>query len=36
LQLSPIVTRPGLVGTLFFLIKGLLWLIIPTLLVALR
>jgi len=32
----PIVTRLGLVGILFFLIKGLLWLIIPTLLVVLR
>ena len=36
MRLSPIVTRLGLVGILFFLIKGLLWLIIPTLLVALR
>jgi len=31
-----IVTRLGLVGILFFLIKGLLWLVIPTLLVVLR
>jgi hypothetical protein len=36
MRLSPIVTRLGLVGILLFLIKGLLWLIIPTLLVALR
>jgi len=36
MRLSPIVTRLGLVGILFFLIKGLLWLILPTLLVVLR
>jgi len=28
--------RVGLAGTLFFLLKGLMWLIIPALLVALQ
>ena len=31
-----IISKFGLVGTLFFLIKGLMWLIIPALLVALQ
>jgi len=36
MELSPFVARIGILGTLFFLIKGLLWLIVPTLLVALQ
>jgi hypothetical protein len=36
MQLRPILARFGLAGTLFFLIKGLMWLIIPALMVALR
>lgn len=35
-QLLPILRRFGVVGVLFFLVKGILWLLIPTLLVALR
>jgi len=31
-----LVRRIGVVGVLFFLVKGILWLLIPTLLVALR
>lgn len=34
--LSKYVTRLGVAGFVFFLAKGLLWLLIPTLLVALR
>jgi hypothetical protein len=36
MRLRPILARLGIVGTLFFLIKGLMWLIIPALLVALQ
>lgn len=36
MRISPFFAKLGLVGTLFFLIKGLLWLIIPALLVALQ
>lgn len=31
-----LIRRFGVVGVLFFLVKGILWLLIPTLLVALR
>jgi len=34
--LLPVLRRFGVVGVLFFLVKGILWLLIPTLLVALR
>lgn len=33
---STFLARVGLAGTVFFLIKGLMWLIIPALLVALK
>jgi hypothetical protein len=36
MRLSSFLTRFGIAGTLFFLIKGLMWLIIPALLLALR
>jgi len=36
MKLPPIIARIGILGTLFFLIKGLLWLIVPALLVALQ
>ncbi len=36
MQLKPFLAKLGLVGTLFFLIKGLMWLIIPAMLVALQ
>ncbi len=36
MRFSPFLARVGLAGTLFFLIKGLMWLIIPALLVALQ
>ncbi len=36
MRLSRYLSRLGVAGLLFFLIKGLLWLLIPTLLVALR
>jgi hypothetical protein len=36
MRIMPLLTRFGLVGTLFFLVKGLMWLIIPALLVALQ
>lgn len=36
MRFSSFLSRIGVAGTLFFLIKGLLWLIIPALLVALR
>ena len=36
MQIRPILARLGLVGVLFFLFKGLLWLILPALLVALQ
>jgi hypothetical protein len=36
MRLRPFLAKLGLVGTLFFLIKGLLWLIIPALIVALQ
>lgn len=36
MRLMPFLTKFGLAGTLFFLIKGLLWLIIPALIVALQ
>jgi hypothetical protein len=36
MRLRPVLARLGLVGVLFFLFKGLLWLIIPALLVALQ
>ena len=35
MRLSSILSRIGLAGALFFLVKGLMWLIIPALLVAL-
>lgn len=35
-RLSKYVARLGVAGFVFFLAKGLLWLLIPTLLVALR
>lgn len=35
-RLLPLIRRIGVVGVLFFLVKGILWLLIPTLLVALR
>lgn len=36
MKIPPLLAKFGIAGTLFFLIKGLLWLIIPALLVALR
>jgi hypothetical protein len=36
MRIMPLLARFGLAGTLFFLIKGLLWLIIPALIVALQ
>lgn len=36
MRLPKSLARLGLAGFLFFLAKGLLWLIIPTLVVALR
>ncbi len=36
MRIAPILAKFGIVGTLFFLIKGLMWLIIPALLVALQ
>ena len=36
MRLPPITAKLGSVGTLFFLIKGLMWLIIPALLVAVQ
>lgn len=36
MHIPPFLAKLGLAGTLFFLIKGLLWLIIPAVLVALR
>jgi hypothetical protein len=36
MRLPPIIAKLGFVGTLFFLIKGLMWLFIPALLVALQ
>jgi hypothetical protein len=36
MRLPPIIAKFGVIGTLFFLIKGLMWLIIPALLVALQ
>lgn len=36
MRLRPILAKLGIAGTLFFLIKGLMWLIIPAVLVALR
>jgi len=36
MRMLPFLKRFGLAGTLFFLIKGLLWLIIPALIVALQ
>ncbi len=36
MRIPAFIARLGLLGTLFFLIKGLLWLIIPALLVAVR
>lgn len=35
MRFSTLAARIGIAGTLFFLIKGLMWLIIPALLVAL-
>jgi hypothetical protein len=34
MRLPPFVAKLGLVGFLFFLFKGLMWLIIPALLLA--
>jgi hypothetical protein len=36
MRLSTFFARVGIAGALFFLFKGLLWLIIPALLVALQ
>ena len=36
MRIPPLLARLGIAGTLFFLIKGLMWLIIPALLVALQ
>lgn len=36
MRIRTFLAKFGVVGTLFFLIKGLLWLIIPALLVALQ
>jgi len=36
MQLRAFLAKFGLVGVLFFLVKGLMWLIIPAVLVALR
>jgi len=36
MRFRPILARLGLAGTLFFLIKGLMWLIIPALIVAIK
>jgi len=36
MRIPPILARLGIAGTLFFLIKGLMWLIIPALVVALK
>lgn len=36
MQIRPFLAKLGVVGTLFFLIKGLMWLIIPAIIVALR
>jgi hypothetical protein len=36
MQLRPFLAKLGLVGTLFFLVKGLMWLIIPALIMALQ
>jgi hypothetical protein len=36
MRFSSFLTRVGLAGIFFFLIKGLMWLIIPALLVALQ
>ncbi len=36
MRLQAVLAKLGLIGTLFFLVKGLMWLIIPALLVALQ
>jgi hypothetical protein len=36
MRFSTFFSRVGIAGALFFLIKGLMWLIIPALLVALQ
>jgi len=36
MRIPPILAKLGIAGTLFFLIKGLMWLIIPALVVALK
>lgn len=36
MRFPSLLAKVGLAGTLFFLIKGLMWLIIPALLVALQ
>ena len=36
MRIPPILARLGIAGTLFFLVKGLMWLIIPALVVALK
>lgn len=36
MRIPPILAKFGIAGTLFFLIKGLMWLIIPALIVALK
>lgn len=36
MRFSSFLARVGIAGTLFFLLKGLMWLIIPALLVALQ
>lgn len=36
MRIPPFLAKLGIAGTLFFLIKGLMWLIIPALLVALQ